>query len=641
MCGIAGLISPQSPPPDKDLIARLLTRLAHRGPDDQGLLRYDNRTVWSGRQWREGEAELVLLHRRLSIIDLSETGWQPMATPDGRYVIVYNGELYNFLELRAELEALGHRFRSRSDTEVLLHAYAQWGIDALKKFVGMFAFALLDKRERTVLLARDPFGIKPLYFATWRSGLAFASEIKVLLELPGIGRRVNPHRLLDYLRYGVTDYGHDTFFFDIQQVSAAHYINVALDQPSIVQQVPYWRLAPDPPRAVSFEQAAETVRELFVRNVAMHVRSDVPIGAALSGGIDSSSIVAAMRRQVGAKAELHTVSYIAEEATLNEAAWANRMVQHVSAVSHPVYISGEELLADLERLVAVQDEPFGSSSIYAQFRVFQAAREAGIKVMLDGQGADEILAGYPYHLSARAAALFRQSHFLQGWRFLSHAAKRWPGGFYPLVLASAGYLIPSSLQRPLRRLVGKDLMPPWLKKTWFLDRGVAPRPIFAPSSGDLFRQQLTHSLCFSSLPMLLRYEDRNSMAHSVESRVPFLTTEFVEYLSALPASLLIADDGTSKAVFRKAMRGLVPDEILNRQDKVGFATPEELWFRGTQRKAAEALVTETVKLYPEVFDGENTMALLRDILEGRRPVDATLWRIINIGVWGRTFAVRF
>lgn len=639
MCGIAGLVSPQSPPPDKDLIARLLARLAHRGPDDQGLLRYDRRTVWSGRQWREGEAELVFLHRRLSIIDLSETGWQPMATPDGRYVIVYNGELYNFLELRAELEALGHRFRSRSDTEVLLQAYAQWGIDALNKFVGMFAFALLDKRERTVLLARDPFGIKPLYLATWRGGLAFASEIKVLLELPGMARRVNPHRLLHYLRYGVTDYGHDTFFLDIQQVSAAHYVKVPLDRPEIVPQVPYWRLVLGPPRDVSFEQAAETVRELFLRNVAMHVRSDVPIGAALSGGIDSSSIVAAMRR-VGPDAELHTVSYIAEEAALNEAAWAGRVVQHASAVSHPVQVSGEELLADLERLVAVQDEPFGSSSIYAQFRVFQATREAGIKVMLDGQGADEILAGYPYYLSVRAAALFRHSHFLQGWRFLSRAAKRWPGGFYSLILASAGYLVPFSLQGPLRRLVGKDLIPSWLRKSWFLERGVVPRPIFTQSSGDMLREQLIHSLCFSSLPMLLRYEDRNSMAHSVESRVPFLTREFVEYLFSLPASYLIADNGTSKAVFRQAMRGLVPEEILNRQDKVGFATPEGLWFRGTQRKAAEMLVSDTVKLYPEVFDEENIRTLMREMLEGRRPVDATLWRIINVGVWGRVYSVR-
>ena len=639
MCGIAGLISPGSSRFDETLINRLLARLSHRGPDDQGLLGCSGRSVWVGRQWRNTPADLILLHRRLSIIDLSDAGWQPMASSDGRYYVVYNGELYNYVELRQELQGLGHDFRSHSDTEVLLASYSQWRRDALTKFEGMFAFALLDRQERTLTLARDPFGIKPLYCTSWKGGLAFASEIKVLLELPEVDRFVNAQRLWHFLRFGITDYGEDTLFQGIHQVAAGHFMTIDLDRPELGRPRCYWSMALAGSHCIPFPEAVRGVRELFLQNITRHVRSDVPVGAALSGGIDSSAIVTCMRKLLGLGIDLHTVSYLADDSSFNEEAWVDMVVRQVSTVPHAVRIRPEELLKDLDSLITAQDEPFGSSSIYAQYRMFEAARQAGIKVMLDGQGADEIFAGYPYYLAAKAASLFREGQWGRAWRLVRRAADRWPGGVGSLLIASGGYLTPSWLDAPLRALAGKNLMPPWLRADWFRDREVINSPLLVSPNGQPFRTQLRDSLRLWSLPMLLRYEDRNSMAHSVESRVPFLTTTFVDYVATLPEDYLLADDGTSKTVFREAMRGIVPDAILSRRDKVAFTTPEAMWFRGPARRAVEELVRDTLNRYPAIFDTERTLQLVEHILAGERPMDATLWRIMILGVWGRVFSV--
>ncbi len=639
MCGIAGLVAAEPGVWDEALIARMLARLTPRGPDDQGILTFGPNGLTRGRVWGRHEAQLVLLHRRLAILDVSAAGWQPMATRDERFSVVYNGELYNYLELREELARSGATFRSRSDTEVLLEAWAQWGADALPKFEGMYAFAILDRLERTVTLARDPFGIKPLYWTAWRGGVVFASEIKVLLELPGLSRAADPSRLWSYLRYGLTDHGDATLFHAVRQVPAGHVATLPIDRPQGFSQRRFWAVASQAPLEVSFEEAAETVRRLFLNNVARHVRSDVAVGAALSGGLDSSAIVAAMRQTLGPTADIHTVSYLAEDPEMDESRWSSQVAHAVGARPHAVRIAVSDLEHDLDRLVAVQDEPFASSSIYAQFRVFQAARDAGIKVMLDGQGADEMLAGYPQHVAARLAALLRGGCWVQAVRFLGSAADRWPGGAWRLLAAGAGALVPGPLQASVRRLASKDLMPDWVQASWFRARGVEARGLFDNLPGDPFRARLLHALQTSSLPMLLRYEDRNSMAHSVESRVPFLTTALVEYVTALPPHYLVARDGTSKSVFRRAMAGLVPEAILRRRDKIAFTTPEAVWLRGAYRARVEREVAVAAELFAPVLEASQVRLRVRDMLDGRRPIDATLWRLVNLGVWGRVCAV--
>src|SRR5262245_40312187 len=292
MCGIAGIVT-QKPGARAACAPAVLQCLRHRGPDDQGWLRFAAGKVEIGREWTEPlrEPEVLLLHRRLSILDTTKSGWQPMGTPDGRYYVVYNGEIYNYKELRQELELAGHSFKSQSDTEVLLAAYAEWGKAALTRFIGMFAFALLDTERRTLLLARDFFGIKPLYYSSQDGAFVFGSEIKALLTFGLPGLEADPERLFLYLRYGITDSGSQTLFSRVQQLPVGHYLEISLDSGDSKGQC-YWQ-PEDKELDISFDEAAERVRELFLRSVELHLRSDVAVGAALSGGIDSSAIVMA------------------------------------------------------------------------------------------------------------------------------------------------------------------------------------------------------------------------------------------------------------------------------------------------------------------------------------------------------------
>jgi asparagine synthase (glutamine-hydrolysing) len=306
MCGIAGYVTGSDPRPVAAFQRSVLRTLAHRGPDDAGWL--TDRDVGTGDTAGE-PGRWGLLHRRLAILDLSAFGHQPMRSPDGRYAIIFNGEIYNYVELRRELEKEGASFASQSDTEVLLRAYAHWGPACLPRLVGMFAFAITDRDRRRMFLARDPFGIKPLYYARPGGAFAFASEIKALR--PVVSGRVRASRLLDYLRDGLTDHGGETLLEDVHQLPAAHWMEVDLDTGTPTQPHRYWDIHLDRRTDVSFPEAVARIRELFLDSIRLHLRSDVPVGAALSGGIDSSAIVAAMRA-VEPRANLHTFSFVAD-----------------------------------------------------------------------------------------------------------------------------------------------------------------------------------------------------------------------------------------------------------------------------------------------------------------------------------------
>lgn len=637
MCGIAGLIRPSG----KDLrrVASALEELAHRGPDDWGVFTYTRGSgIRAGRFQPQAPAEVVLMHRRLSIIDLTDAGWQPMGTRDGRYFITYNGEIYNHVELRDELEQLGHKFESRSDTEVLLAAYAQWGAKALPRLVGMFAFGILDTVQRVLFLARDCFGIKPLYYTITPDSLAFASELKTLLQF-GSARQVNPDRLFEYLRFGLCDYGSDTLLSDVFQLAAANYLEIHLDEPLKARPKSYWRPVFQTRNDLSFEEAAQKLRELFLKSVHLHLRSDVPVGAALSGGIDSSSVVMAMRH-LQPELELHTFSYIADDPALSEERWVDIAGSAAHAHVHKIRPTPQELLADFDGLTYALDWPSGSTTLYAQYRVFRAAREAGIKVMLDGQGADEILGGYRYFLAARLASLVRQRRLAAAAQFLRNASQ-WSGmDKKMLACIAADYLLPASAQLPLRRFIGKDLAPAWLNEGWFRERGVYPRPHrYSANQPEVLKESLCRDLT-ENLPNLLRYEDRNSMAFSIESRVPFLTPELVDLILSLPEEYIIAPDGTSKAVFRRATRGLVPDEILDRTDKIGFATPERRWLSTLNVWVRRVLENGVASKIP-AFNSRVVSREWEHMESGRRPLSAYVWRCLNVIRWTERFQVQY
>jgi asparagine synthase (glutamine-hydrolysing) len=643
VCGIAGLILTPPGLVKAEWMENMLRHLEHRGPDDCGWLSFYRGKLDRGRDIpNDLLASVALLHRRLSIVDLSEAGWQPMGTPDGRYWIVFNGEIYNYLELRKELEALGHRFRSRSDTEVLLAAFAEWGVSSLNRLMGMFAFAILDVEARKIVLARDFFGIKPLYYTYWQDGFAFASEITALLDLPGIDRSVNAARLYEYLRAGITDYGDQTFFAHVKQLPAAHYMEVSLDNPLSAQPTRYWQIDLHEKAELSFDEAAEELRDLFLDSIRLHLRSDVPVGAALSGGIDSSSIVAAMRL-LDPKLEIHTFSYIADDPTISEERWVDKLGKAARLVVHKVKLTSDELMADLDHLIGVQGEPFGSTSMYAQSRIFREARKAGIKVMLDGQGADELLAGYPTYIGARIGSLLRQGHWAEAiglWR----AASKLPGASGLRTLPQVvGFFVPSNLKGPVRHLLGRDRPPAWLNESWFSERGANESSLRCLNGNDhqgneLLKHELYLSLTETSLPQLLHYEDRNSMAFSIESRVPFLTPALANFLFALPEDYIIATDGTTKAVFRRAMRGIVPDAILDRRDKLGFPTPEKHWLLSSGTWIERVLASEAA-MQIQAIESEEVQREWEKIVRGSRPFDSRVWRWVNLILWVQKFSV--
>lgn len=597
--------------------------MAHRGPDGVGFQRLSvtNRPVLFG-------------HLRLAIIDLDRRSDQPMTYEDGRYWLIFNGEIYNYRELRAELEAQGRVFRTQSDSEVLMVAWATWGPACLDRFVGMFAFLLLDAEKEEIIVARDPFGIKPLYWAKTAQGLAFSSEIPPLLEQPGVGRRLNAARAWRYLRDGGTDHGSETFFQDVRCVPAAHWARLSLKEVewSQPQFVKYW--SPKIETADwTFEEATKALRTAFLNSVQLHLRSDVPVGAALSGGIDSSAIIGGMRRVSGSTLDLHCFTFVAPGYKLDESRWAVLAAESVQAHWHPVRASPEELAHDIDGLIKLQAEPFGSTSIYAQYRVMQTAGQNGMKVMLDGQGADELFAGYRPFLAARLNEFIRQGKMQEAAQFLMRLSRR--PDTSPLAVSAQTVLNhgPAWLANSLAALLGHHARPDWLNPSWFQKQGAWGDT--RPSPARNLKEAMLESMGETILPALLRYEDRNSMAWSMESRVPFLTRELAELAFSLPPAFLINEDGTSKHILREAMRGIAPDEILNRRDKIGFATPEKDWLG-----ALGPWINTTLSIAKDVplFEPQKLRPFFE--LNRRNPKsNFTLWRILNFLRWSELFSV--
>ena len=644
MCGIFGWIpsNDQRRVPVRPVAERLLRALRHRGPDDAGYAIFSDDPALppcTEEQKAPERFRLLLGQTRLSIIDLSPAGHQPIHSTDGRYTLVYNGEIYNHIELRAELEAAGFRFKSRTDSEVVLYALIHWGKACLPRFTGMFAFALYDAQERTLFLARDFFGIKPLYYHYGAAGFVFASALPALLEFPAIQRRLAAQQVYSYLRFSKYDKGGETFFADIFQLPPAHTLTVDLKSGSAAEPECYWRPDLRQRSPLSFTDAAVRLRELFLDSVRMHLRSDVPLGVALSGGIDSSSVACAVRR-LQPETELHTFSFIAKGSPVSEEHWAKLVTEHAKATRHIVEVEPQELTRDLDALIRHLGEPFGSTSIYAQYRVFQLVRDCGIKVTLDGQGADELLAGYWGYPGERMASLLLRGDIVGAWRFL-RAKSTWPGCSATQIIQrtirefTPTYLIPLGLS-----IIGTDTTPVWLDTAALREQHVRfttldDRAALYPHR-DRVRQSLAYQLTWEGLQGLLRHGDRNAMAFSIESRVPFLTREMAEFCLSLPEEYLIDMNGRTKSVFREAMRGIVPDAILDRRDKIGFATPEQDWLNALAPWVEEVL--SSVKEIPYLKLGE-TRAEWRAIREGKKAFDWRVWRWLNYARWVELFRV--
>lgn len=632
MCGIAGFATPAWTEDLVPALSRATTRIRHRGPDDEGT------TLWPA-QPQEARPAVGLASRRLAILDLTSSGHQPMSSSDGRWTVVLNGEIYNYLELRVALEQRGHSFRSRSDTEVLVEAWAEWGSACLERLEGMFAIAAHDHDTGRIYLARDPFGIKPLYWGMSGRTFVFASEIAAILEFPGIRRRVDPQRLYDFLTTSNTDAGDGTLLLDVRQVPSGHCLDVPVADPLSKELIRYWSLDVDREADWSFEEASGMVREQFLTSMTLHLRSDVPVGFALSGGVDSSSVLMAARG-MNPTGELLTFSYIPSDPSIDEERHIDLVGRAADAVMHKIHLTPDDLRRDIDTLTSVQGEPFASPVIYAQYRVMQMARETGVKVMLGGQGADEMLAGYDRYVAARVASLLRRGRPLAAIHAAGGGVTPFPGG------RAAGLRrgIMNALPAGPARAIYDVLRPsrgagPWLDTDWFAEQGVVRPQTWSADGRRVMRETLGHNLLESQIQALMRYEDRNAMAHSLENRVPFLTKSLVELIFALPEHHLLAGDGTRKAVFRHAMRGTVPDAILDRKDKIGFSVPIMAWFDALRPWVAARL--RSAAAIPGLVPSQVEMRRMT-LLSGREWADPFLiWRWVSLATWVEQFDATF
>jgi asparagine synthase (glutamine-hydrolysing) len=600
MCGIGGIVG--APAPDPSVLERMARAMANRGPDGEG--------TWSG----EG---CGLAFRRLAIIDLADRAMQPMHL--GPLHLVFNGEVYDYRERRAELEALGHTFVTESDTEVLLHAWHEWGEGALDRINAMFAFAVWDERDRSLTLAVDPFGEKPLLYLDDGERLVFASDVQALREAVADAGAPSEEAMAAFVSHGTMPPVDRTFFARIRRLPGGHVLRWRDGEATIRR---YWAPRPvDAPDA--YPDAVATLRELLLDSIRLRLRSDVPVGTSLSGGVDSSAIVALSAHLAGDhRRHAFTARFPGYER--DEWRYADAVARAAGVVEHhPAEPTLETLADDLHAFVAAQQEPVLKLNQYAQWSVFAAAKAAGVTVLLDGQGADELLAGY---ILTRGFALRSQGAAAMARAYASDPAAR-----LPLRLALGRDLMPAALAVRLRR---RDASP--YAAAWAADAGarVGPEEPDWPRRKDALRDQLLRESFFVSLPHLLRYGDRNSMAHSREVRLPFLDRRVAELALSLPPGFLL-QAGLTKRPLRDAVRDLVPAEVLARRDKVGFEPPQAQWLGSETGRgwAAEVLLDPRARA-TGLYD---TAAVEADLRAGAWRDPDAVWRAMNVELWRDAF----
>ncbi len=662
MCGIFGIWQLDHQPVDLHKLQQATTAIRHRGPDDEGYLLVNSQTgvlaTCGGLDTNVGvhaprlgdftnqAFDLTFGFRRLAILDLSPAGHQPMVSAEARYWIVFNGEVYNYLELREELAAYGHTFQSGSDTEVILAAYRQWGINCLPRFNGMWALAIWDQVEQSLFVARDRFGVKPLYYTLTEGRFSFGSEIKTLVGMHGIPFQPSSKLIYRYILAGVLPNPQqaETFFDGVFSLPPGHHLLVKRDGVKVQR---YWELSYSEPTATkNIVTLVDEYRAQFTDAVRLRLRADVPVGTCLSGGVDSSSIVCTINQMLHTSndrtaqaafraGQQQTFSAVYETpGRHNERAYIDQVLGSVQQVAaHFTFPTVERLSAELAQFVWHQDEPCLSPSPFAQWCVMQKAREQGVTVLLDGQGADEALAGYrPYgvHLqnllrSGKLGDLRSEMAAIQQVTGLD--ARTLLQQTVLATLPDAGFMELRKLWWQLRS--AHKIFRPEVARQWGSTLGDG----YPYEHAANLNQHLQFKVMVT-LPELLRYEDRNSMAHSIEARVPFLDYRLMQFTFNQVPHLRI-HDGWTKWILRKAMAGLVPDAIIWRRDKVGFETPQKDW------------LTALVQQDPSWFSDQAcsaeylNMAVVRQqlpaMLNERKPNRSLLWRLMNLEVWLRVW----
>jgi asparagine synthase (glutamine-hydrolysing) len=636
MCGIAGIAKLHGETVDTTAFMKALTIMRHRGPDDEGSLLLETST---GKFEERGgpdtpeelhlaelsspsriRADLALGNRRLSIIDLSPKGHQPMSNEAHTVWVVFNGEVYNYRELRDELVRAGHTFMGDSDTEVVVHGYEEWGINTLlSKTVGMWGFAVWDQEKKRLILARDRFGIKPLYYHSDGTQLVFASEIKAIAML--IKSEINRNRVAEFLWFKPYT-ANETFYSGVNQVMASHFVELDFNTGELNVQR-YWELSniDTSYRDVDAEEPARNFYELFEKSIRFHMRSDVPVGTCLSGGLDSSSIVCTVQKLLD-KSELRekglasikklkTFSSVPQEQRISELAYIQEIIRYSDVEPFFVTPTFEEFFNDFDEIVSVHDEPFEGPSVYMGYRVIKLAKQNGIKVLLDGQGGDESLAGYQKYLLNYLFDLARAHKYVTAVREFFSTTDLTRPYFTKYVRRRSG-MSRSAFQKVIKADVPADT------------------PLEYPRRN--LAEYLRYDLLAGSIIEILKYEDTNSMAFSIESRVPFLFHPLIEYVFSLPMTAKIRK-GWTKYLLREAMRGTLPEEVRLRRSKLGFPAPEEEWADRLIKEKPEWCV-ETVRAAGDYVDLQGFRQLCARVLAKKREEDTRLfWRVLLLARW--------
>lgn len=626
MCGIVGYIS-KDKPVDPSLFEKMTDILIHRGPNDRGT---------------HYEGPVALGQRRLSILDLSAEGHQPMHYCK-RYTIVFNGEIFNYVELREELIKAGYSFTSKTDTEVLIAAYDYWGIDCLNKLNGMWAFALFDRTKNQLFAARDRFGIKPFYYYLGDDRFILASEIKALLPaLPG-QPKANVPRLLDNILFGTFDHTAETMFDNIWQIQPSHYL--LFDIPAFSFKTgQYYDIDKIVPNKQSYKENTQQFKELFIDAVRLRLRADVPVGSCLSGGLDSSSIVCVVASLLKNEAEggagHHTLSscYIqADELKYDEQEYIDQVINQTGVKGHKVYPDISDFFDNLDHIIYHQDEPVGGLCHEAQYNVFKAAATEGLTVMLDGQGADEQLAGYTPFYSVLIREYIRTFRWQKAWLEFE-AFRKWHKdtevyGMKGLIWFMINDLLPVPFRKySLKYFTSREEFE-WIKVPY--NETTVQQTRKYTDFDDYTKKQIKYGLI-----NLLHFEDRNSMASSIEGRVPFLDYRLVEHVLSLPPEQKLKS-GVTKRILRDAMKGIIPENIRCRTTKLGFAVPVDVWVIKHPAKIREELAVALDEL-TAILDKEKILCWFDKNKTNELALkNVILWRIICAGKWVKLFNVTF
>jgi asparagine synthase (glutamine-hydrolysing) len=614
MCGIAGIVSLDGQPIFERELRGMCSVITHRGPDDDGY-------------YLAPEAGLAM--RRLSIIDLA-AGHQPLSNEDRSVWVVYNGEIYNFHELRADLQARGHVFSTRCDTEAIVHLYEEYGAACVEHLRGMFGLAVWDTRRKRLLLARDRLGIKPLYYAVMGGRLLFASELKSILQLPEVERSVN-WRAVAHMFTFLTTPAAESIIDGIHKLEPGHRLIAAPGRPAVVER--YWDLQFEPDPGKSEDWFAERTREMLAESVKLHMVSDVPVGAFLSGGIDSSAVVASAAKLSSDPVKTFSIGF--REAEYNELGYARKVAEQVGA-DHRELTLGPDVLEEIGQLAWHLDEPFGDSSAIPTYMVSKLAAKS-VKVVLSGDGGDELFAGYDRYVVEQREQ--NQSLPVPVRRLMGAVGRRLRPGVRGRNLlrhrsldGAERYLDSCILFRHddlcglFRRDVAETILrqAPWTDKVRDMQSG-----------GQHWLSRLQRLDIKNYLPLdILTKVDRMSMAHSIETRLPLLDHKLVEFAATIPPEMNLRG-GKTKGILKRAMRGILPDEIIDRP-KRGFAIPLGYWFRGGLGPYARDLLLGDRTRQRGLFDFDEIEGLLSRHGRGEN-LDLQLWTLISFELWSRTF----